>query len=447
MKLSASAGARRGSDNTLGVPSPPPPPWKARHSERPPGPGGVEVIRAVQVTADAQATAAAASSAGARDADGRPTSGRPNGATPPAPAEQETVAEVAQPGELPGAEDPPLSDWEPTISPSRPAMRPDRAPPHVSVPYALPASTDELESAKPGRNWIPWIIIGSGLVATLAIASQFGRPVAGVPVDDTGEAANEAPVNDSPLAPENQFVPKKAEPEPDPQSVAPRQVIVQLHVEPLGAKVTALGQSATSPGRLSFPFEMVQWPLRLRVEMAGYGGTEMALPRQVFAREDEAIVHELYVTLQPVGAAAAPPAQPQAPPAQDQAAKPDSRRSQGSKPSRSPKPEEPAPTIGTAPPPGAPAPPEPAQAPAPAVASGGSAFDRALECLSRGDNACVLSTLASSTGARELDLLIETHRAAGDASSAEAAMRRYLELHPDGRRASQYRRALGVTTP
>jgi hypothetical protein len=67
--------------------------------------------------------------------------------------------------------------------------------------------------------------------------------------------------------------------------------------------------------------------------------------------------------------------------------------------------------------------------------------------LSKGDNACVLSTLGSSSGARELELLIETYRATGDTSSAEAAMRRYLQLHPDGKRASQYRRALGIVAP
>ena len=67
--------------------------------------------------------------------------------------------------------------------------------------------------------------------------------------------------------------------------------------------------------------------------------------------------------------------------------------------------------------------------------------------MSRGDNACVLETLGNASGARELELLIETYRATGDGSSAEAAMRRYLELHPDGKRASQYRRALGIVAP
>jgi hypothetical protein len=436
-KLSAS-GARRGSDNTLGVPSPPPPPWKARHSERPPGPGGVEVIRAVHVTAEAQAAAAAAaaSSTGGSGAQGANGTARPQ-------QQVEVVAELSSPNELPGAQDPPLSDWEPTISPSRPAMRPDRTPPHISVPYALPASTEELQPKKPGRNWMPWIIVGSGVVATLVINSQFGRPVAGVPVEDGAETtANEPPVDDSPLAPENQFLPQKEVAEPDPLSITPQQVIVQLHVEPLGAKASALGQTATSPGKLSFPYEAIEWPLRVRVEMAGFGSTEMALPKQVFARDEDRIVHELYVTLQPVAAAGARPelATPVEPAAQP---KPDGRKPHAStsRPPRTPKPE--APVIGGTPPPGTTQPEPPPQPPAP-VASSSSPFERALECLSRGDNACVLSTLASASGARELDLLIETHRATGDASSAEAAMRRYLELHPDGRRASQYRRALGV---
>jgi hypothetical protein len=156
-------------------------------------------------------------------------------------------------------------------------------------------------------------------------------------------------------------------------------------------------------------------------------------------------VHELYVTLQPIANAGASPepATPVEPAAQP---KPDGRRPHAStsRPPRTPKPE--APIIGGTPAPGAPSTtqPEPPPPPPAPVAGASSPFERALECLSRGDNACVLSTLASASGARELDLLIETHRATGDASSAEAAMRRYLELHPDGRRASQYRRALGV---
>jgi hypothetical protein len=433
-KLSKS-GPRRGSDNTLGVPSPPPPPWKARHSERPPGPGGVEVIRAVPVTTDAQ---------------GQPV---PHAAQPEHAAEvvdassaHSNVAEVvdsipASPAsELPGAGDPSPTDWEPMSDSGRPAMRPDRGPPDISEPFLLPASTEPADS-KPGRNWIPWFVVGSGLLVTFLITMALGRPSLSIPsfTGTSDTKTNEA------LSAENAFAPQK-QPEEPTTPVEPKQVVVQLQVEPLGAKVSALGQTIISPGKLALAYETVKWPLRVRVELAGYGAAEVVLPRQAFTIDGDSMLHELYLELQPIPAGAPQPSpqvvSPAPRPERKPSAKPGRTAPQPPKPPEqaapAPAPEPSSPSMISAPPPGA---------PEPAAEAAQTPLARALECLSRGDNACVLETLGNASGARELELLIETYRATGDGSSAEAAMRRYLQVHPEGKRAAQYRRALGVVAP
>jgi hypothetical protein len=79
----------------------------------------------------------------------------------------------------------------------------------------------------------------------------------------------------------------------------------------------------------------------------------------------------------------------------------------------------------------------------PTAASGPSALDAALECLSRGDNLCVISTLEGrAKTARELEVLIETHLALGNAVDAERGMQRYLERFPDSKSAAKYQRWL-----
>jgi hypothetical protein len=427
-KLSTKAGPRRGSDNTLGVPSPPPPPWKARHSERPPEPGGVEVIRAVPVTTDAQGQPISAEP----DADAAKPSSSPGVEASPA-----TAATPAS--ELPGAQDPAISDWEPAVEPPRPAMRPDRAPPDVSMPFLLPELADDQADQKPGRNWIPWIVVGSGILVTIIMTMMIGRPSLNFSMSATpADPGAVEPVE--PVAAENAFAPQK-EPTTVDVKAEPKQLVLSAHVEPRGAKVSALGQVITSPGKLTLPYESVQWPLRVRVELAGFGATELVLPRQAFVIDGDAAAHELYLELQPAptGSVVVPspaPAAPEPPPRSS------GRRPSGSRPARPAQPSEPA--MLSTPPPGSAEPPPPEPAPA---AGAQTPLQRALECLSKGDNACVLSTLGASSGARELELLIETYRATGDTSSAEAAMRRYLQLHADGKRASQYRRALGIVAP
>jgi len=204
----------------------------------------------------------------------------------------------------------------------------------------------------------------------------------------------------------------------------------------------------------------VQWPLRVVVAKPGFGGSEVALPRQAFLREGDSLFHELHLTLPPVAKPAPADKRAETKPAPKNrrssapADKPPAKSAREDKapsaaaPKAAPedeKEDKEADTMGTAQAPGASSSsPEPA---APAAPAGKSAFDRALDCLSRGDNACVLAALSGSTGTRELDLLIETHRATGDGAAAEAGMRRYLELHPNGKRAAHYRRSLGIATP
>jgi hypothetical protein len=81
----------------------------------------------------------------------------------------------------------------------------------------------------------------------------------------------------------------------------------------------------------------------------------------------------------------------------------------------------------------------------PAKATEPGPLERALECLSKGDNRCVIAALEGSSGPRELALLSETYRATSDSAAADRSMARYLQLHPAGPRASQYRRALGLS--
>ena len=87
-------------------------------------------------------------------------------------------------------------------------------------------------------------------------------------------------------------------------------------------------------------------------------------------------------------------------------------------------------------------PPEPAKPDVP------SPLERAMECLSRGDNPCVIDALEGRAGTeRELGLLIETYLASGAAADAEREMKRYLQLYPGGQNAGKYQRALDKSKP
>lgn len=66
-----------------------------------------------------------------------------------------------------------------------------------------------------------------------------------------------------------------------------------------------------------------------------------------------------------------------------------------------------------------------------------------MACLATGDNPCVLRALeGKANSAREQELLIETHRAMGNAGKAEQLMQSYIDKFPSERRATTYRRQL-----
>ncbi|MDD9935825.1 MAG: hypothetical protein OXT09_19595 [Myxococcales bacterium] len=77
-----------------------------------------------------------------------------------------------------------------------------------------------------------------------------------------------------------------------------------------------------------------------------------------------------------------------------------------------------------------------------------SPFERATECLKRGDSACAVEALEGNVRtAKEWELLIESYRANGQSARAERRMRAYLVQFPNGRRAAVYRRMLGPSDP
>jgi hypothetical protein len=101
----------------------------------------------------------------------------------------------------------------------------------------------------------------------------------------------------------------------------------------------------------------------------------------------------------------------------------------------------PAPTPAPAAAPKPKAEPEPEEKPAEAPKQ--RPIDAAMACLGTGDNACVVKALeGKAKSAQELELLIETYRAMGNAAKAEKYMEVYVDKHPGERRAAAYRRLL-----
>jgi flagellar hook-length control protein FliK len=70
-------------------------------------------------------------------------------------------------------------------------------------------------------------------------------------------------------------------------------------------------------------------------------------------------------------------------------------------------------------------------------------LQQALECLSHGQNDCVIHALEGKANTTyEVELLVATYRSVGDAAKAKREMTRYLEKFPDGPRVSEYQRLL-----
>ena len=87
---------------------------------------------------------------------------------------------------------------------------------------------------------------------TFLITMALGRPSLNMP---SFAGTSETKPND-PLSAENAFAPQK-QPDETAAPVEPKQVVVRLQVEPLGAKVSALGHHL-SPGKLALAYETVK---------------------------------------------------------------------------------------------------------------------------------------------------------------------------------------------
>jgi hypothetical protein len=474
-----------------------------RMSERPPAPGGIDVLRP-QTAANLPAAKVAEQPA-----------------AHPVTSDNGAVWQGQRAADEP---DPARHSWEPpssSITPRRtyPQHADDDAVEEAeilgssgsSIPRLTPPRSPLPESVPAGgRSWgalMLWLVIGSGLVVAIVLSKLFGTAPPGLPDQDPSLAADPQPAQ-----------------RPDtPRTARYRLVVV---TDPPGAKVTVAGTTLVSPAE--FGLSDMEKPLLVSATHAGRMSTNVEINKLQFAPRGERFEHELKLTLpllKPEPARAAPPiasnAQdtlPRAPPRPAPAAQPRATVP-ASPPIAERAPAQPAPAqpaqaqpFGTPvlperprvlPPLGAPlATPgasspsastpststpststpststpststpstRPATAPAvtsaagsltvtPSAATGSlgtvtanvpspaEALKRATDCLLRGDNACVIRELEGNTrNAQELEMLIETYRATRDQRSAERNMMRYVEAYPGARRAAEYGRMLQQRT-
>jgi hypothetical protein len=259
-----------------------------------------------------------------------------------------------------------------------------------------------------------------------------------------------------------------------PTSIAPAapRYVLEVVTQPAGARVTAGAQSLVAPGELDLG--ALDDEVVVTAQLDGHLPAQASVDRVGFMLDEGAMRRRMVLKLN----AAPPPPKPKPEP-EPTARK--SRRERGEeraarepKAERAPKPAaapapapepQPAlpPVIAVAPsaptPEPAPAvvpPPAPAQAAAPKpkaepepeekpaeTAPKQRPIDAAMACLGTGDNACVVKALeGKAKSAQELELLIETYRAMGNAPKAEKYMEIYVDKHPGERRAAAYRRLL-----
>ncbi len=253
--------------------------------------------------------------------------------------------------------------------------------------------------------------------------------------------------------------------------------VLQLTTLPDAARVTVGDRVAMSP--VTLELGSLTAPIEVRAEKDGFESVTTAIELDRFVEQDGKRVAHVTLALPALPsvepAALAPTVMPTAAPEEAAppavaapvvASKPRARaaRRPVARPSTSvpnaPATAEPVPSLAadapaatptSAAPEAASAPAEaaPAVAPAPAPPAAPtpeaklSALDTALACLSRGDNACVISALeGKARSPREMELLIETYRATGQADAATRTMRAYVERHPNERRAATYAKQL-----
>jgi hypothetical protein len=341
------------------------------------------------------------------------------------------------------------------------------------------------------KNWLPWIIVGTGFLASAFMAKTFGgtprflrSDTAQTPSAPAAPAAK-PPEPANPAAPAAAPTPAPAAPATAPAATPPAtaplalRYLLEVQSDPSGARVTGGGNSLIAPGTLDLGVPAGK--IEVVAELDGYEPQLLQLePADFQAKGDGRLVRSAAFKL--VARPQAPP--PKAAPAQTLASPPlePTRKPQAPKaplpprttttkpaaapssapaaPPQTPQIAKPPVPIGAATPPTA-TPPAPTASSTPAappvlniVPAGESnptaaaqpqpsPLARATDCLSRGDNACVIAALeGQAQSEREYVILIETHLAMGKSADAERNMRKYLSLYPNGPSAPKYKRAL-----
>ncbi len=282
------------------------------------------------------------------------------------------------------------------------------------TPFMLP----DVDRHSEGSRWMLWVILGTGLAAAAGLARVFGGGTVGA----------------------GQEVVSHPEPAPSPAASAPKAPPAPLPAPAAAAPASAApthaahaGQPAASAPTLGSGSSQALAPPNNeppRGSSAGSSSTHEA-PHAPPSGVPHTSSHGPARAAQTTALSGVEPSQP------PRASAP------------SPAPPEPSPTPAPAIQPSAPPQAPPAARPAPAAADAPQArLQQALDCLSRGDNDCVVRVLKDkASSARELELLIATYRAMGEQPRAERAMNRYLESYPAGSHAVEYRRLLKRQAP
>jgi uncharacterized protein (TIGR02266 family) len=297
--------------------------------------------------------------------------------------------------------------------------------------FALKGDVPVEEMAK-GRG-----VIYLGLIAAcvaLILVLQMRKPPApetAAPIATAPEpAVVAAPVQ---LPPVVEPAPAAAPQPVDAPTAAAAPYVLDVSTTPEGATVTVGNQSGTTPAKLALG--VLEAPITVRVHKDGFEPATVELDLAGFALKDGE--HRRSVALS-LTASAPPPTPPKVaaakpePPPKAPAAKPSASSRPRREPAAQPKPAEPVAAEPAAPAP-TPAPAAPTQTP----------LEIATACLAAGDNICVLRALeGKANGPRELEMVVETHRAMGNGTKAEQLMQSYVEKYPTERRAMTYKRLL-----
>lgn len=405
---------------------------------------------------------------------------------PSAPSDPAPAPPAARAVEAPKAE-PPKEKAKPVAARPAPPPTPTKAEAPARRSSAAPRSDVPTHRPPAGRSGVDMRAIGigvllMGVVAVIAVVSQSGKKE---PEAVAAEPAAQPPTEEPPAAADQTFE-------------------LRLNTLPGGALVTVGERTGLSPMMLDLGtltgavevrvekegFETVTQSVDLErfVEMDGkrVATVMLALPalREVAAEQANTAVApdapavELAPAPAPVAAAEPAPApQPAAPAGRTRAARTAVGKRATPKPAATAEPAAAAPAAPEAPvapaPEATPAPvvaitPAPAPAPvapptpspAPVVAapkpaplppppSGQlTAMQAARACLARNDASCAIAALEGRTRtAQELELLVETHRGAGNADAVIKYMRLYVERYPTERRAPAYASQLGMPAP